>query len=63
MTPDLHQVWDYEVSYDGDVWTPMGHVFTSLESVRGWLRDRHRHAPVRIITRYVTDWEVVPDET
>lgn len=63
MTPDLHQVWDYAVSIDSEVWVPMGYEFTSLGDLRDCLRDHDRHAPVRIITRHVTDWEVVPDET
>lgn len=58
MTHDFQQVWDYEVSSDGTVWTPMGYEFTSLADLRDRLRDRHRHAPARIITRHVTEWEV-----
>lgn len=59
MTRDFRQVWDYEVAIAGQLWTPMGHEFESLEAVRDWLKDRHRHAPARIITRHVTEWEVV----
>lgn len=61
MNHNLKQVWDYEVALVGELWTPMGYEFTSLEAVKDWLRDRHRHAPARIITRYVTDWEVVDE--
>ena len=58
----LTPVYSYDV-WCGDHWAPMDHEFTSLEAVRDWLSTRERRAEARIITRMVTEWEVVPDGT
>lgn len=58
----LVPVYSYDV-WCGDHWSPMDYEFTSLEAVRDWLSTRERQAEARIITRLVTEWEVVPDGT
>lgn len=57
----MRQVYDYEVTLGDGVWHQMGHEFDSLESAQEWVADRRRVSQARIITRYVTGWEVVQD--
>lgn len=54
----LVPVYSYDV-WCADHWAPMDHEFDSLQSARDWLSTRERRAEARIITRMVTEWEVV----
>lgn len=56
--PKLTPVYDYEVQFGQD-WSPQGYEYESLEAVKDLLNVRNRRNPARIITRQVTDWEVV----
>lgn len=54
----LTPVYDYEVQF-GQAWSPQGYEYVNLESVENLLKLRTRRNPARIVTRHVTEWEVV----